>query len=263
MVCSYRQVLASISGGSARTVVALALTILGSACSGGGSSAPQSQGPQLLYEGATTWTISGPQGGPFVNASHDFTLENTGSDPISWSASSIPAFLVLDQPSGVVQPGAQVVVHADLLASMANSLPPGNSSGPLTFRNDTGSQPDIVIDCTLSVADAGSQSNLAPSNNCTFQGPAGGPFTPVQAVYTLFNIGSGPLSWQAVPADSWLAVQPSSGQLASGASIDLVVSVDSSHTSSLQPGTYGSRFDVLSVPDMTMLHTRDVGLVVA
>ena len=70
---------------AARAFAALGLVLAGAACGGGGSSGSGAVGGQLGYAGSTTWTIVGPQGGPFQNSSRVFTLLNSSSDPLSWS----------------------------------------------------------------------------------------------------------------------------------------------------------------------------------
>lgn len=68
-------------------------------------------------------------------------------------------------------------------------------------------------------------------------GPAGGPFSPVCQTYPLTNISETTISWTARNSSGWLAVSPTSGTLAPGASTNVLVCVN--QTASVLPlGTF-------------------------
>ena len=245
---------------AARALAALALVFAGAACSGGGSSAPGASSPRFTYTGPTTWTITGPQGGPFVNTSMDFLLENHGADPVDWSASSVPAFVQLDLTSGSIPANSQTSIHATLDSAMAQSLPVGNSNGTLSFHNDTAAQADVDVDCTLSISTAGLSVQVLPTTNFTSSGPAGGPFSPASTVYTLTNLGTAPLAWESTTGNSWATATPSSGQLASGESVPVTVGIDDSMTTAMAPGMYWSYVDFRDGVNHATLDSRDIGM---
>jgi hypothetical protein len=242
-----------------RALLALALASLGSACAGGGSGGG-GVSPGFTYNGPTTWTITGPEGGPFSNSSTVVMLDNQGSQPVSWSATSVPSFVQLDQLSGTIQPSTQIRIHADLNTAMAQTLTAGNYQGTLTFHNDSGSQADIDIACTLSIQSVGRSSQLVPATDFASQGPATGPFQPDSIVYTLTNTGSTALSWQASAPDAWVSIAPASGQLAPSGSIGVVVSINDPATSLLSVGMHQSVVEIQDAADSTVLHTRNVDL---
>ena len=217
---------------TARALAALALALVGAACSGGGSSGSAASSQGFTYSGPTSWTITGPQGGPFANTSMNFMLQNTSSDALNWTASSVPAFVQLDLPSGSIAANSQATVHATLIAAMAQALPAGNSQGALTFHDDAGGQADVAIDCQLSVSAPGVTINLAPTADFASSGSAAGPFTPPTAIYTLTNTGSATLSWQATSADPWVTAAPAVGQLAHNASVDVTLTIADAATAS-------------------------------
>jgi hypothetical protein len=244
-----------------RVLAALALAMAGAACGGGSSSGgSNATGPQLAYSGPTTWTIVGPQGGPFVNSSMVFTLQNTSLDQVSWSASTVPSFVQLDQQSGVLAANSEVDVHANLNGPLANSLPPGMIQETLTFHNGTAPQADIAIDCLLSVASGGTNTELLPTSDYSASGPAGGPFQPASATYNLYNMGTTALNWTTTAVDAWISISPASGQLAAGASIGLDVSIRGNATNSLAVGQYMSSWDVDDGSSGNTLYTRGVTL---
>ncbi len=243
---------------SGRTLAALALALLGAACSGGGSSNPAVTSQVLTYTGPTSWTITGPQGGPFVNTSMNFLLENNGSDAVDWSATSIPVFVQLDMTSGTIAGNSQSSVHATLDSAVAQALAAGSSAGTLTFHNNAGNQADVDIACTLSVSAPGVTIQLAPTADFTTTGPAGGPFAPASTLYTVTNTGTATLNWQAIAADPWVTAAPGSGQLAPNASVDVTVAIADAATASLSPGLYWSSVQIVDSSNGSTLDTRNV-----
>jgi hypothetical protein len=204
--------------------------------------------------------MTGPQGGPFSNPTFDIVLDNPGSDPVSWSATSVPSFAQLDQLNGVIPPNGQAQVHASLIAGVAQAMLPGTYSETLTIHNDSASQPDIDIDATVIVLTANASSQLVPSTNFSSQGPAAGPFVPDGTTYSLTNTGNVNLSWQAGALDVWVTVSPNSGQLTPGNSVDLLVSINDPATASLSIGVHATTVQILDASDSSVIHSRDVSL---
>ncbi len=79
---------------------------------------------------------AGEEGGPFEPNCVTFTLTNTGTASLQWTASKTQSWLNLDTTAGTLGPNAVVSVTASL-TSVANSLPVGNYSDTITFRNVT------------------------------------------------------------------------------------------------------------------------------
>jgi hypothetical protein len=190
----------------------------------------------------------------------DFMLLNTSASDLDWTASVVPAFLQLDQPSGTIPANSQRSVHATLNGAMAQALPAGDSQGTLTFHDVAGDQADVAIDCNLSISAVGVTINLAPTADFASTGPAAGPFTPAFGVYTLTNTGNNTLSWQATGADPWVTTAPASGQLAHNASVDVTVTINDNATGALTPGLYWSAANFLDASNGATLDTRDVML---
>jgi hypothetical protein len=243
-----------------RVLLALALVSLGAACTGGSTAGGGSVSSGITYNGPTTWTITGPEGGPFSNTSMVVSLENLGNQSVAWSATSVPSFVQLDQISGVIQPNAQVQIHADLIVAVAHALTSGIYAESLTFHDDTTPQADIEIDCTLIVQIPSSSSQLIPSTPFASQGSPSGPFVPDSTVYSLMNTGHTVLSWQASASDAWISVAPSSGQLSPGDSVDVSVSIDDPATNFLTIGMHSSVVEWRDAANNAVLHSRDVNL---
>ena len=79
---------------------------------------------------------SGIQGGPFSPSSKNYTLQNTGGNSISWTASKGQTWVTLSSAGGTLNPGASTTVTVSI-NSNANSLTAGSYSDTVTFTNTT------------------------------------------------------------------------------------------------------------------------------
>jgi len=67
---------------------------------------------------------------------------------------------------------------------------------------------------------------VSPADGLVATGSRGGPVSPTTKTWTLSNPGSQSLNWTAAKAAAWLDVSPSSGTLASGASVQVTATVN-------------------------------------
>ena len=83
-------------------------------------------------------TSSGPVGGPFSPSSKIYTLANTGTAAINWTAAHLPAanWITLSRASGTLAAGANTTVTVSI-NSNATSLPQGTYADTVTFTNTT------------------------------------------------------------------------------------------------------------------------------
>ena len=77
---------------------------------------------------------SGYEGGPFVPASKNYTLTNTGPDSLDWTASAAAAWVTVSPANGSLTTGASVDVEVSINAN-ANLLPQGSYNDVVTFTN--------------------------------------------------------------------------------------------------------------------------------
>lgn len=88
----------------------------------------------LSVSPADEWVASGWSGGPFTPGSRDYTITNSGSTAISWSAAAGTNWITVSPPNGTLEPGTSATVGCSLNAN-ANTLPLGTYSGSIVFSN--------------------------------------------------------------------------------------------------------------------------------
>jgi murein DD-endopeptidase MepM/ murein hydrolase activator NlpD len=143
----------SLNAGVAATITASATGCTGTGTrsatisfSGGGDVAQvpvtltcrEAAGPGVLSVSPTsTWSISGPQGGPFSSTSRIYTLSNTGASPLGWGVAESASWLhTSGATSGTLQPGASTTATFEI-GTHAGQLPPGTHNTMLKFFNHT------------------------------------------------------------------------------------------------------------------------------
>lgn len=72
--------------------------------------------------------------GPIFPVSQTFTVKNTSTTAVTWSASSMQTWLSLAPAGGTLAPGASVLVQGTVAANVIN-LPAGTYEGTVTFTN--------------------------------------------------------------------------------------------------------------------------------
>ena len=90
--------------------------------------------PVLSVTPAGSLDFSGGIGGPFKPTSASYTVSNTGTGPLHWTAAKAANWLTLSATSGTVAPGASTTVNVSI-NSNANSLPLGTLFDTVTFTN--------------------------------------------------------------------------------------------------------------------------------
>ena len=179
---------------------------------------------------------SGPQGGPFVPSSQVYTVTNCGTQSLDWTASNSQPWLTVSPADGTLSPGSSVNVTAGL-NSGAEILATGAYKDTLSFTNSTSGAGNTARTMALVVFAANPVLSVSSPAGLTFTGTQGGPFIPASVSYILSNTGNAPLNWTANKTQSWLALSASNGALASGSSVTLTASINSS-ANSLATGAY-------------------------
>ena len=200
-------------------------------------------------------TSSGLRGGPFTPSLQIYTLTNTGTASINWTAAKTQPWLSLSGTSGTLAPGANTTVNVALNAA-ATALALGAYSDTVTFTDTTNafSQTRPV---SLAVLDP---LGISPAGGLTATGPIGGPFTPVSQVYALTNNGPASLNWTAAKSQPWLGLSATGGTLAPGANTTVTAALNAT-AATLAAGTYN---DTVTFTNTTsgVTQTRPVSLAV-
>jgi hypothetical protein len=97
-------------------------------------------------------TSSGTAGGPFTPSSLSYTLTNTGTAPMNWTASKVQSWVTLSAAGGTLAAGANTTVTASI-NSGANSLAAGSYSDTdtVTFTNTTNNEGSTTRPVSLTV----------------------------------------------------------------------------------------------------------------
>ncbi len=142
--------------------------------------------PVLSVTPSTGFTSLGSVGGPFTPASATYTLANTGTGSMAWTASKTASWLNLSSASGTLAPGATTTVTASL-NGLANDLVNGAYADTVTFSNGTNSAGNTTRAVTLTV---------------------GPPPAPTLTALSSYSQGaSKTLSWAAVPGATGYTIQ--------------------------------------------------------
>ena len=110
-------------------------------------------------------------------------------------------------------------------------------------------------------AAAGGQLSVTPATGFTSTGPAGGPFSPLQQVYSVSNTGGSSINFTATATQPWVNVLGGSGALAAGASTNVVLSFTAA-ANALAAGTYNDTVTFTNTTNAQGNATRAVSLVI-
>jgi P pilus assembly chaperone PapD len=149
-------------------------------------------------------------------------IENTGGKPLVWQAEPADAFVsVLPAPAGTVAPHASASVVVRVSRS---GLTAGTYASALQFTSNGGSA-TVTIDLTVSGSPPDTTSppkiGLTPTS-LNFG------LTATVLPVVIQNTGGKPLDWQAEPADGFVSVSPSSGQVEPGDAESVAIAVSRS-----------------------------------
>ncbi|MGB8167183.1 MAG: multicopper oxidase domain-containing protein [Chthoniobacteraceae bacterium] len=140
--------------------------------------------PVLAVTPSTTLSSAGAAGsGIFSPASLAYTLTNSGTGTMSWTASKTQPWLNLSSTSGSLAAGASTTVTVSINAANANSLAANTYNDTITFTNSTNGSGNTTRSASL----------LVTNGNPTV------PAAPVVATLPLFSAGTGKtITWPAV-----------------------------------------------------------------
>ncbi len=130
-------------------------------------------GPVLAVTPGGNFASSGNVGGPFSPTSTTFTVQNSGSGTMNWTASSSNTGVATVSPtSGSLGAGASTSVTVQLAAGV-NSLSIGTYLSTLTFTNSTNGSGNTTRTATLTVNNPGGACTDAFGGARTLVGSSG------------------------------------------------------------------------------------------
>jgi hypothetical protein len=228
------------------------------------TSLPDSAGIQvatgtLTVTPATTLSALGAPGGPFAPSSTVYTLQNTGSSALTWSASKTQPWVTLSLNGGSLDPGATATVAVSINAKAA-TLDVGSYSDTLTFTNATYGGGNTTRAVNLAVTTPGTLA-VTPATALSATGSPGGPFTPSSATYLLQNSGNSAITWGASQTQPWVTLSSNGGSLAPGATATVAVSINE-NTGTLALGGYRDTVSFTNTSNGVGDTTRAVNLAV-
>jgi hypothetical protein len=157
------------------------------------------------------------------------TLQNTGDARLKWTSTSNALWLSVSPSSGNLNKTESIVLTVSISTL---GLLAGTYTGTLTFSDPAASNSPQTCTVTLHMS-ATPRIGVSPAS-LTWTAPEGGP-NPSDQTVTIENTGTGTLSWSASFSPSWISGNVSSGNLSSGASQNVTVSVN---VIGLTPGTH-------------------------
>ena len=185
-------------------------------------------------------TSSGTAGGPFTPSSQTYTVTNTGTAPMNWTASKVQSWVTLSATGGTLAASATATVTVSI-GTGANSLAASGTSytDNVTFANTTNGTGNTTrpVSLTVNATNVAGPLTVTPAGGLTSSGTAGGPFTPSSQSYTLTNTGAAPMNWTASKVQSWVTLSSAGGTLAAGANTTVTVSIGTGANSLAASGT--------------------------
>ncbi len=125
-----------------------------------GSSSSGGTGTNLQVSPSTELSSFGIVGGPFSPASLDYTLTNSGTSTINWSASANQNWISLSSQGGQLDAGIQTTLTVSIDQTVAAALTLGTFVGNVTIEDLTNGE-TIGRTVTLNVSSSGGSSMSA------------------------------------------------------------------------------------------------------
>ncbi len=126
---------------------------------------------ELSVSPVNTFSVMEAVGGPFSPSSQDYTLSNTGSISLNWTASATATWLNLSAVSGTLAGGSSTVVTVSIDSS-AIALSQGSYSDEVGFTNTTNHAGDATRDVSLNVISFGFYDDFSTFNSGDLVGQA-------------------------------------------------------------------------------------------
>ncbi|MGC8742944.1 MAG: S8 family serine peptidase [Verrucomicrobiia bacterium] len=179
---------------------------------------------------------SGPAGGPFSPQSQTYYITNTGGVDVRWAVFSPTNWVNISPDNGILSIGKTTNIEVSINTN-GYSLNIGTHYADLIFSNLTSGAGSTKRSIMLTVFGTNAVLEVSPLTGINSSGYTGGPFSPMNALYTLLNSGDAQLEWRASCSANWITLSSTNGRLMPLASFIFVVTVNS-NANTLPAGTY-------------------------
>lgn len=190
---TYSAVISISASGAANTpqVVPVSLTV-----------ATASTASPVINLSQTSLAFTGTAGGSNP-AAQSFTVSNTGSGTLAWTAGDNATWLTVSPASGTNTGTVSATVNLTGLAA-------GTYSGTITVAATGATSKTLPVSFTVNAAPTATPVIGLSTANLAFTGTAGGT-NPTNQSFTISNTGGGTLTWTAGANASWLTLSPTTG----------------------------------------------------
>ncbi len=177
--------------------------------------------PAVLEVNPRQLEFSGYAGGSNP-APQTLTLRNSGGQPLTWTAQVDAPWLSLSHSRGALQVGesTQVQVSVNLAGLSA-----GARQAQITFTAPEAQNSPVIIPVVLRVEAVPPAVLEVSPLRLEFRGQEGGG-NPVAQTLAVRNSGGQPLTWTARASQAWVRLNPGSGSLQGGESVQVYVYVE-------------------------------------
>lgn len=183
-----------------------------------------------------------------------YSLANPGTSSVGWTATVDQPWVTLSSNTGTLGSMGSTNVTVTLGNITGLTLP--TNSATITFSNTTS-----FVSETRAVTLFLFPQEVTPATDFIISGQPGGPFSPTNKNYTVFN-GSTPITLAVSKTATWLNLSATSVGMGACSSNVISVSVNTNNAKLLAPGNYSDVVSFSNAIAGTLIDTRAVDLTV-
>jgi Raf kinase inhibitor-like YbhB/YbcL family protein len=184
-------------------------------------------GGALSVSPTAGFVSSGDEGGPFQNGSAVYTLKNTGTEEIDWTATKGATWLDVSPALGKLEADAETEVIVSINAATAKALARNHYQDAVAFTNTTNGAGTTSRPALLIVGQTLKDGIIVLEADGLYAwGFTGGPFSPPSKAFTIHNLGMSQASWTATQTADWVTLSASEGTLGAGESATITATVN-------------------------------------
>jgi hypothetical protein len=196
--------------------------------------------PATIGYSPSSFSFAGTQGGADPS-SRTLSIWNSGGSTLSWSVSDDAACWLSLSPTSGSSTGEtdNVIASVDISGMSA-----GSYSATITISAPGATNTPQTVSVSLTIAEAPATIGYSPSS-LSFAGTQGGA-NPSSQTLSIWDSGSGTISWSVSDDAAWLSLSPTSGS-STGETDNVIASVD---ISGMGAGSYSATITI-SAPGAT------------